>query len=769
MSLLNDTAPVSARQYWRSLDEMAETPEFKQFVEREFPAFASEMSSPFTRRTFLSLMGASMALAGMVTGCRKPVHNIVPYSKQPENTTPGLPTFYATSFACAGQVVGTLARTFEGRPVKLEGNPDFPTTLGALDGFTQALILQLYDPDRSMFPRNKGRQAEPEAARQALAGLGATARGKRGAGLRILSEPTTSPTLLALRAAFQAALPEAQWHVWEPVNQDAALAGAAAALGQPLQAHVDFSKANVVVALDSDFLSQGPETLLHQKQFSRRRKPELGPMNRLYSIECMFSVTGGMADHRLRLAPGEIDTFARALAAGLGVSEAQTTNPILPARAKEWLAPLAKDVRANAGKCAFVVGPQASAAVHALATALNVMFGAECVRFTQPIDVAAVNQLASLTELTRAMGQGSVETLVILGGNPVYNAPADLKFGDVLKRVPNSVHLGLYNDETAQACAWHLPEAHVLESWGDVQAFDGTVGLTQPLIAPLFGGLTAGEVVSILFESPVRTAYDIVYQHHSGTQTAAAFDATWRKCLHDGMVPAKGATFTEVSRSGQGLAELLKTAPAAAPTQESLSVQLLVSPTLHDGRFANNGWLMEMPHPTTKLTWDNAAYLSEQTARQLKLKTEDVVRLTTTAGELELPVYILPGIADFCVVVHLGYGRTAGGRIANGVGANAYMIRNSQALYTLDKVKATRTSRVYQLANVQDHWSMENRPLVLEGGIKEYEAHPHELVAPAAAEHGAEHGPTRRMPRAITKKIFHLSKSTVTSMARNGP
>jgi molybdopterin-containing oxidoreductase family iron-sulfur binding subunit len=514
------------REYWRSLEAVAETPEFQQYLHREFPENASEWLDPVGRRSFLKLMGASLALAGVSACTRQPDEMIVPYVRQPEELVPGKPLFFATAMPLAGTGMGLLVESHEGRPTKIEGNPDHPSSRGATDMFAQAAILGLYDPDRSQILTNVGEIQPYGAFMAAMRTVMTGQQGKQGAGFRILTETVASPTLAAQIQDILTRMPLAKWHQWEPAGRHTAREGSRIAFGEYVDPQYAVEKANVILSLDADFLCSGPGGVRHARAFASRRRLEgdVSTLNRLYAVESTPTNTGTKADHRLPMRASEIEAFARAVASQVGVGAAGSAQ--VPDMAKAWIAPLVKDLQANRGRSLVIAGDVQPPAVHALAHAMNEALGnvGQTVSYTQTAEAQPSNQLAGLQELTGEMNAGRVDFLLIIGGNPVYTAPADLKFGEALQKVTLRAHLGQYEDETAALCQWHVPESHFLEAWGDVRAEDGTVTIIQPLIAPLYQGRSAYEVLTAFSDRPERSGYDIVREYWanaSGLSTAA--------------------------------------------------------------------------------------------------------------------------------------------------------------------------------------------------------------------------------------------------------
>ncbi|MFZ0537032.1 MAG: TAT-variant-translocated molybdopterin oxidoreductase, partial [Candidatus Sulfotelmatobacter sp.] len=596
---INEANEKAGPEYWRSLEELAGSADFQEALHREFPKGASEWVDTVSRRGFLKVMGASMALAGM-TGCVKlPLEPIVPYVRQPEEVVPGRPMFYATAMTLGGYANPLLVESHLGRPTKIEGNDQHPASLGGTDIFAQASILGMYDPDRSQSIVSLGDQQSWQAFVTAIRGPLSAQKALKGAGIRILTTTISSPTLADQLNDFLKIYPEAKWHVYEPVNRDNVLEGAKLAFGQPVETRYDFSKADVIVSLDADFLYAGfPGNVRYIRDFAKRRDPD-GNMNRLYLVESTPTTTGAKADHRLPVRAVDIEALARALP----VVEAMNSNPPgLNGEQQSFLATVWRDLQNHRGSGLVIAGDHQSAVVHLLAHAMNQSLGnvGKTVLYTDPVDANPVNQTESIKELVGDINAGKVDLLIILGGNPAYDAPADLDFAGVLKsdKAPLRVHLGLYQDETAELCQWHVNQAHELESWGDARAYDGTVSVIQPLIAPLYQGKSAVEFVALLSGQSDATGYDLVRGYWQKQHTGADFEAFWRKSLHDGWI--EGTTFAPKSLTAKS-ASL-----PAANSMDASSIELNIrrDPSIYDGQFSNNGWLQELPKPMTKLTWD---------------------------------------------------------------------------------------------------------------------------------------------------------------------
>ena len=756
------------REYWRSLESLAETPEFKDFLHREFPQNASEWLDPVGRRSFLKLMGASLALAGVSACTRQPDEEIIPYVRQPEEEVPGKPLFFATAMPMNGAGVGLLVESHEGRPTKVEGNPDHPSSRGATDLFAQASILGLYDPDRSRNITNLGDIRPFSAFATALQDPLRAQQASQGAGIRIVTETVASPTLGAQIREFLTRFPQAKWIQWEPAGRHNARAGSQLAFGEYVDAQYAIEKADVILSLDADFLCTGASGIRHSRAFASRRRLEgdQAQLNRLYAVESDPTNTGSRADHRLPLKASEIEAFARAVASRVGV--AGVGEATLAGAAMRWIDPLVSDLQASKGRSLVIAGDGQPAIVHALAHAMNDTLGnvGTTVTYTQTAEAQPIDQRAALRRLVDDMNAGTVALLVIMSANPVYSAPIDLNFAAAMQRVALRVHLGLYEDETAALCHWQICEAHYLELWSDVRADDGTVTIIQPLIAPLYGGKSAHEVMAALNGNGDRSGYDLVRAYWSspdaargagsvsasppaapvsaqaaaggaaapasggsrptsaaaapaGANRASQFDRDWRQWLHDGVVPNTAFAPKAVAISGNFAAQ-----GASRGAVQGLEAVFRADPTIHDGRFANNAWLQELPKSLTKLTWDNAALISPGTADRLRLISGDVVELKQGGRLLRIPVWLSPGQPPDTVTLHLGYGRTRAGRTGNVTGFDVNALRTFDAPDILQGVELTKTGESYALACTQDHWSLEGRNLVRVATKAQYDADP---------------------------------------------
>ena len=714
-------AGKSGPSLWRSLEELGNTPEFRACLEHEFPSHAAEwpVDDVIGRRKFLGLMGASLALAGL-SGCSRPREKILPYVDQPEQIVPGTPLFYATAMPSHGYGLGILVQTDMGRPVKIEGNPTHPDSLGATNVFMQAAILSLWDPDRSQSPYFQGDNSSREEFKvpmrrppMANAKIGEIATWSAferemievvkstadaaGEGLVLLTEPSTSPTLQRQMNELLEKLPKARWYQWAPW----------VSLQQPFSVELDFERADLIVAIGSDFLIELPGSLRHTRQFTARRRVQEGKLspNRLYVLESTPTLTGAMADYRCCAPPDRIVAILRRLAGAAG----ETLSPTEEALTGK----LSMDLAAHRSNTLVIVGGAEPQEIRHLAQQLG----------------AAPTRLwpsAGLTQLAQDLDADRVKQLFVLGGNPVYTAPADLGFSALLQKAAFTVHHSLYRDETSQLCRWHLPETHFLEAWSDLLASDGVTGtITQPAIAPLYDGKSVHEILSMLLGSFGSSSYEIVRQTW-GRGRGKEFESFWQQSIHDGVVNGSSAATPQSIQDTEKQAQA-GASPSLSVTLSADETYLLfrLDSTIEDGRWANNGWLQELPKPLTKLTWDNAALMSPMLAQRLGLTNGEVVELRSGEQTVEAPVWILPGQADRCVTVHLGYGRTQAGNIGNGRGFDAYRLQNSRHPWVSSGLEIRKTGRRYELVTTQHHHSMEGRDLVRVANLTEFRRDPH--------------------------------------------
>ncbi|HZW93468.1 MAG TPA: TAT-variant-translocated molybdopterin oxidoreductase [Candidatus Eremiobacteraceae bacterium] len=735
---INEANEKSGPEYWRSLEELAGSPAFQEALHREFPKGASEWVDSVSRRGFLKVMGASMALAGM-TGCvRLPLEPIVPYVRQPEDVIPGRPMFYATAMTLGGYASPLLVESHLGRPTKIEGNDQHPASLGGTDIFAQASILGLYDPDRSQSVMSMGDQRSWQGFLTAIRGPLSAQKALQGAGIRILTPTISSPTLADQLRNFLKIYPQAKWHVYEPVNRDNVLEGAKLAFGQPVEPRYDFEKADVIVSLDADFLYAGfPGNARYIRDFAKRRNPD-GNMNRLYVIESTPTTTGAKADHRLPLRAGDVEFFADALWRLFTNNGGFPSGPTGPLG---FYPALFTDLQTHHGSCVVIVGDHLPSAAHAVTHALNELLGnvGKTVSYTDPADANPINQIDSIKYLVADVNAGKVDLLVILGGNPAYDAPADLDFANVLKngKIPLRVHLGLYQNETAELCQWHINQAHELEAWGDARAYDGTVSIIQPLIAPLYNGRSALEFVALLSGQTDATGYDLVRAYWQKQYSGADFEQFWRKALHDGWIEGTAFAPKTVAIKNTNF-------PDNTPIiggNPGFELNIRRDPTIYDGQFSNNGWLQECPKPMTKLVWDNAILIGPKMAERLQIKVEDVVELELNGKKVTGPVWVQAGHPDNSVTITLGYGRKRAGRVGTAQGFDAYALRTTAAPWIATGLQIRKTGGTYKLASTQGYQTMDTpngdrRPLVRETTLEEYRQEPN-----FAKEQGEEPAP----------------------------
>jgi molybdopterin-containing oxidoreductase family iron-sulfur binding subunit len=748
-------------RYWRSLEERESTPEFLASAEREFLDLLPAEFGEGSRRRFLQLMGASMALAGAGCGVDPdwPVYRqakILPLAYRPPGVDPGKPTWFATSMELSGVAKPVLAKSYDGRPIKIEGNPEHPASRGAADLLAQASVLELYDPARSQSPCRFDGGRVIEATWEVLASemrpVVERARARRGEGLAVLTEATSSPSFAALRARLSETLPAAGWYEWEPLTRDAAREGSRLAFGRPLRSHLRLEQADVIVSLDDDFLFAHPEAVAHARAFALRRRPD-GDMCRLFVLESAYSVTGSQADHRQAVPPGALPQIAWALAARLfesGVelpAEFGGLRPLLAearAHGEHWpfVERIAAELAERRGHGLVACGPTQPAGVHALVHVMNAALGnaGRTVTYTADPVGDRRSHAESIAALAAELQAGRVDALLVLGGNPAFDAPADLDFEAAMRKAGTQLHVSLHRNETSLACTWHAPRAHYLEAWGDARSWDGTYTLTQPLIQPLFGGRTPSELLSFLLEE--RPADGLAQTRAAYDAAIGGGDAGWSRAVHDGFAAGSASPAVEPAFAAGLWTPSSSDFEWRAPSGGTVEVALRASATLYDGRFANHPWLMELPDPMTKLTWDNAAVMSPQTARSLGVSQGDLVRLSRGGRTLELPVYLLPGLAQGSVTVSVGWGRRAGGAVAvpqqrrrEGGGFDAYALRTSDALWTVQGVEIAAAGGRYPLSSTQSHHAIFNPEqgrgqsrrlpeLYREATLAEYREHP---------------------------------------------
>jgi molybdopterin-containing oxidoreductase family iron-sulfur binding subunit len=697
---------ISGREFWRSLEELAPTAEFRRELREALPRSASALAEPMDRREFVTLVGAALALSGLAGCGRAPDEKIVPFVQQPEEMVPGKPLFYATAMPHPGGATGLLVRCDMGRPTKVEGNPRHPASLGGTDPWAQASIYSLWDPDRSQAVTRAGAPSTWSAFLGALGSALEAPRKKKGAGIALLTEEVLSPTLASQIETLLSGLPEARWYTYEPSGRDPLAAGSRLAFGQDLDPVYHLDRADVVVSLDADFLSCGPGRERYSHDYTERRRVS-GPsplISRLYVVESALTPTGSMADHRWAVRSSDIEAVARAIAAALGISGAGKG----PGWNAPWVSALANDLGAQRGRSLLLAGRDQSAPVHAWAAAINEKLGnaGKTVTYIDPVPFRSTRGDPSLQALAQSMARGEVDVLLILGGNPAYSAPADLDFSRLLSKVAFRVHLGLYEDETSWLCHWHVPETHFLESWSDTQAYDGTASIVQPVLAPLYDGKGAHELVSAAAGEIGRRPYDLVREYWKRRQGPENFETFWNLALHEGMIPG---TARPARRPTARVDRISPPGEDDHARPEGLEVVFRPDPSAFDGRFANNAWLQELPKPLTKLTWENAVLLGPREAARRDLASGDVVELSLRGRTVRAPVWILPGHADGSVTLHLGYGRSRAGRVGTGLGFNAGLLRRWESMAWSPGLELRKTGEKARLATTQTHHSMEGR------------------------------------------------------------
>jgi molybdopterin-containing oxidoreductase family iron-sulfur binding subunit len=738
----SNSEPMSGPRYWRSLDELAETLEFRQWVANEFPEGATELLDPVTRRHFMKIMSASFLLAGVgLTGCRRPVSNILPFSKQPEGYLHGVPQYYATAMPTRGGAVPLVVKSNDGRPTKVEGNALHPDSNGSTDRFAQASVLDLYDPDRAMRYKQAGKVVTQAAALDFLAGLSRQFAEKQGEGVCFLMERSSSPSRARVQKLVAGRLPKAKWFVYEPVDYDIHREAVTLAFGKPVKPYYRLDQAKRIVALDCDFL--GAEEDVHRliRDFARGRRIDAPDkargedlINRLYVVESLLTLTGANADHRLRVPPSAVLSVAAALAAAVIPQGGGELAAALAALGKpagvdaKWISECAKDLAAHAGACIVLAGQRQPLAVHLLAHAMNAALGN--IGKTVVLHDAPVPEEAGIGELARALNAGEVGTLVVLGGNPVYNAPADLDWAVAQSKAKLVVRLGLHEDETTLLSEWSIPRLHYLESWGDARTSDGSLVPIQPLVAPLYEGMTELELLARLGGLEPSGSYEIVRE--TFRSLSGGSDEDWKRFLFNGYQEGSAAKPVDVALAGAAVNSALQAVkPAAAG--DALEAVFHVHYCVDDGRYNNNGWLQELPEPITKVAWDNLILLSPATFAKFGLINRGMGSGTTEASLVKVvvggrevvgPAWLQPGMANGTVGLALGYGRQHSGRVGHGAGYDAYRVRTSQSPHCATGATLTPLGKLHPVSTVQHHWSMEGRPAVREANLEQYYEHP---------------------------------------------
>ena len=741
--------PETGPQYFRSPEAMADSAQLQEWAEREFPAGASELTVAESRRDFMKLMSASFMLAGFgLTGCRRPTEHIYPFGKQPEGYLHGVAQHFATAMPTRTGAIPLLAKSSDGRPTKVEPNPLHPDQAGT-DQFAQASVLGLYDPDRAQHFRNKGNIAKRVDALDALSQISKRAAANGGRGLAIIAESNSSPTRARLQAAIAAKLPNAVWATYDAVDSTIHTQAASLVTGKQVTPYFKFAGAKRILSLDCDFLGSEDEMYRYTRDFAKGRKiakPDTAQgfelISRLYTVESLMTLTGFSADHRMRVAPSQVAALAAQLAAEVlkqsGRTSLLNTSTLaaslkVDVTLKNWVAECAKDLVAHKGAALVVAGQGQPLAVHVLAHAMNEVLGA----FGKTIELH--DAPAAGKPLAAAVG---AETVVVLGANPAYTASET--WSQIAKSAKTIVHLGSHEDETGKTATWHLPAAHYLESWGDARTSDGTVVAIQPLIAPLFAGLTEAEVLGHLLGNPIANSYSLTRETFAALTAGALDEEKWKKFLHDGLLEGSAAPAVSGSFNWTAAATALGLVTATpAPSKEKLEVIFHRDASVDDGRYTNNGWLQELPDPITKLVWDNAVLISRETATQLGWKNGDVIAISANGRTVEGGIWIQPGMADFTLGLALGYGRKWG-RIASfedkSVGFDAYPLRTGTAGF-ITGASAKSANRTHPFICTQDHWTLHGRPVVREANVDQF------LKKPDFAKHMDLDGHTEFLPK----------------------
>ena len=787
-------------RYWKSLDDLADTPAFREWAEREFPQGAAELNG-FDRRHFLKIMAASFGLAGVgLTGCRRPDYEILPYVRQPENVIPGVPQYYSSSRPTPWENIPVVVETHSARPTKIEGNPSYAAGGGSTDVFTQASVLDLYDPARAKRNTRGGDTLDRPAVLDLLAEYSGRMASSGGAGFAFLAEGSTSPSRRKLVAELKEKFPKAVWAEYDALDYGGAERASRTYWGRSVRVKNEFGNARRILAVGSDFLGRTPGAYENTRSFSRSRRvddpKEAERMNRLYSVEADLTLTGAMADHRLRLEEGRFEAFLAALARELialgasgdaALAKAADGVPADDSLPADWIRACAKDLHAHAGQALVAVPEGAGERVQWFGFFVNDLLGAP--GKTQTLLALPETGAASIEDLAGELRSGKVETLFLIGGNPVYDAPADLDWPFLQQRAKEVVRLGYWNDETSAAAGTHLLLPHFLEAWGDGETRDGTLLPVQPMIEPLMQSVGELEFLARLAGREATDPYEIVqatFRERSGN----GGDAGFKTFLSVGVLPESGYDSIRPEARGPAVAEALRKSPPPAPARASAgNLEVLFRPSNHtlDGRFANNGWMMECPDPLSKLTWDNAILISPRLAKELQERSGEelfadptlmnelgqlqrnsarfkrgkeqakVAELTVNGVTLTGPVHVLPGLANYSVVVPLGFGRDVTGPVGQGVGFNAYPAVPAAERWTAEGARLRLTGDVHELANTQEHWSMEGRAILREGSVEEFGKKPDFVEKMGMESHSPPvYGKDKDMP--LEEKVSKVPK-----------
>ncbi|MDG5765968.1 TAT-variant-translocated molybdopterin oxidoreductase [Balneolales bacterium ANBcel1] len=728
-------AKEQQKTYWRSLNELAQNEEYKKFAEREFPENATELTDGVSRRNFLQIMGASIALAGL-SACRKPVQKIMPYARQPEHVIPGIPLYYASAAPFRGNLSGIVVETHEGRPTKIEGNELHPDSGGRTNSRQQAAILDLYDQDRSRKVRHNG----SDSSWSDFIRFCSEHFAENGNRVAFISEANSSPTLARLRDQAMQRFPDARWVTFEPYNDESVLNGVNMAFGSRLRPHYHFDKARITLSLDDDFMQDSDNNVRYIADFAQSRAIASADDEpaRLYVAESNYSLTGSNADHRLRIKSSELPRFCYSLAAALSerVSGLEAYSGFTSEfNGHSWISVLVEELIRHRGESILTAGAEHDGGVHATVAAINLALG-NIGRTVEYLDVpwlAEDDQNRAFSELTAEMTAGNIDTVVLVGTNPVFTAPADLNVESALSRVPVSIHLSSHYDETSRHCTWHVPRAHFLETWGDGYSCSGASSIIQPMIQPLLGGKSEVEFVNAVVNAEDTASYDLIRETWVNL-LPAPFESHWNRVLHDGLLEDSRFEAADVALSAGFATDVAEftSRPYEIPA-DAIELVMRPDPKLHDGRFANNGWLQELPDPMTKITWDNVALLSPNTAERIGIPPsrrfgnfdQPVIRISTeNTGEIEIAAWVLPGHADDSITIYNGYGRQQIGRVADQVGVSANHLRTTGNRLFHHSVTVDQAGRTYEIACTQDHHSLEGRPLVQDADLEHYRENP---------------------------------------------
>jgi len=691
--------------YWKSLKDISTSDDYDRYLKQS----EHHEDNGLSRRNFLSLVAASVALAGL-EGCKKPVQKIIPYVEAEIATVPGIPKHYASTMPFKNNALGIIIENHDERPVRVNGNEKHPSSMGKSNSFSQATTLNMYDPDRSRGVRFNGKKVDWSE----YVKYGQSINNKKGEGLAVLSQESSSPTMQFMHKEFKKIYPDADWIVYEPINNENLYKGIEKAFGKKLQPFNRLENAQTILSIGSDFLGVEDNSIYHTRKFALNRdlKDEKSTMNRFYAVESFMTPTGSSADHRLNVPSHEFGIVLKELAGelkklGLNINakSMKTSNHL-------WIKTVAEDLMKDKGQSIIIGGSDLSPELHCLIAGINSQLEAPIDYY--PLDRSHVTSMKDFKALCEKMRKGLVDNLIILGGNPVYDAPADYNFEECLSNVKSSVHLSDFYDETSKHCQWNIAQAHFFESWGDAMTYDGYASVIQPQIRPLFDSRSALQVLTPVIFKEDRSSYDTIKKVWKDSIVKESnFERNWEKVLHDG-VYSKSLIKSKKVRSAKKVSTAVLSKDQILET-DKFEVIFTPSSSVYDGRYANNGWLQEIPKPITSLTWDNVAFISMKVAKKLNIKNGQMIQVSLGNASIKVPAWIVPGQNKKTITLELGYGREFSGRIGSGVGFNVYPLRTSTNMGCAMNASIKVLNETYPIASTQDHYGFEEDKLAAPG------------------------------------------------------